>query len=145
MITQLSSSSTGMPTLRPIAAAIALAVLGAVPAHAQEAAGDRLEQVVVTANKRAQNLQDVPAAISVINDATLQRANVRDIDDLPSLSPALTISYGSQPGNNSINMRGIGTFSLGIGTESDVAVIVDDIPMGMQAGAFKDMTDIFRV
>ncbi|GGY02655.1 TonB-dependent receptor [Massilia dura] len=152
MITHYSSNSTSGPRLRPAAAAIALvvipAMLGAVPARAQQAEGSegaKLEQVVVTANKRAQNLQDVPAAISVISDATLQRANVRDIDDLPSLSPALTISYGSQPGNNSINMRGIGTFSLGIGTESDVSVIVDDIPMGMQAGAFKDMTDIFRV
>ncbi len=140
-----NSSFNALPRKRPAAAAIALALLHAVPALAQEAGGDKLDTVVVTANKRAQNLQDVPAAISVLNDATLQRANVRDIDDLPSLSPALTISYGSQPGNNSINMRGIGTFTLGIGVESDVAVIVDDIPMGMQAGAFKDMTDIFRV
>ena len=45
----------------------------------------------------------------------------------------------------SINMRGIGTFSLGIGVESDVSVIVDDIPIGMQAGAFKDLADVFRV
>jgi iron complex outermembrane receptor protein len=136
-----------LPRLRPGPAAIALALLNTgLPALAQEAAAEaRLDTVVVTANKRAQNLQDVPAAISVINDAALQRANVRDMDDLPSLSPALTISYGSQPGNFSINMRGIGTFSLGIGVESDVAVIVDDIPQGMQAGAFKDLTDVFRV
>jgi iron complex outermembrane receptor protein len=140
------TATTGTLRPRPVAAAIALAFAGmASMAQAQQADSDKLEKVVVTANKRAQNLQDVPAAITVLNDATLQRANVRDIDDLPSLSPALTISYGSQPGNNSINMRGIGTFSLGIGTEADVSVIVDDVPMGMQANAFKDMTDIFRV
>jgi iron complex outermembrane receptor protein len=42
-------------------------------------------------------------------------------------------------------MRGIGTFSLGIGVEADVAVIVDDVPLGMQAGAFKDLADVGRI
>nr|WP_229262368.1 TonB-dependent receptor [Duganella guangzhouensis] len=114
---------------------------------AQDAKADdgKIEQVVVTANKRAQNLQDVPAAITVLSDATLQRNNVRDINDLPALSPALTVSYSTQPGNFSINMRGVGTYSLGIGVEADVAVIIDDIPFAMQANAFKDLADVFRV
>ncbi|MDB5906886.1 MAG: TonB-dependent receptor [Massilia sp.] len=139
------------PTIRPLSAAIAAAMLAlSAAAHAQQAqpAGadtGKLEAVIVTANKRAQNLQDVPAAISVLNDATLQRANVRDLEDIPNLSPALTLSYGTQPGNFSINMRGIGTYSLGIGVEADVSVIVDDIPLGMQAGAFKDLADVFRI
>ncbi|MES2149497.1 MAG: TonB-dependent receptor [Pseudomonadota bacterium] len=136
------------PRPRPLAAAVALAMLGmAASAHAQQAVADsgKLEAVIVTANKRAQNLQDVPAAISVLNDVTLQRANVRDLEDIPNLSPALTLSYGTQPGNFSINMRGVGTYSLGIGVEADVSVIVDDIPIGMQAGAFKDLADVFRI
>jgi iron complex outermembrane recepter protein len=128
--------------------AIAAAALLAVGAHAQDAAQPdpaRLETVVVTANKRAQNLQDVPASITVLGDAVLQRSNVRELDDLPALSPALTLSYGTQPGNFSINMRGVGTYSLGIGVEADVAVIVDDIPLGMQANAFKDLADVNRI
>jgi len=133
--------------LRPLAASVALAMAGL--AQAQDAqttqASDKLEQVVVTANKRAQNLQDVPQSITVLNDATLQRNNVRGIDDLTSLSPALTISYSTQPGNFSINMRGVGTYSLGIGVEADVAVVVDDIPYAMQANAFKDLADASRV
>jgi iron complex outermembrane receptor protein len=134
--------------VRPLAASIALALPGlAQTAVAQEAAADqtKVEQVVVTANKRAQNLQDVPAAITVLSDATLQRNNVRDISDLPNLSPALTVTYSTQPGNFSINMRGIGTYSLGIGVESDVAVVIDDIPFAMQANAFKDLADVYRV
>ena len=131
------------PTLRPLPAALALAFLTlALPSHADET---RLETVVVTANKRAQNLQDVPASITVLDDAALQRNNVRDLEDVPSLSPALTLSYGTQPGNFSINMRGIGTFSLGIGVEADVAVIVDDVPLGMQANAFRDLADVYRI
>jgi iron complex outermembrane receptor protein len=137
----------GTPALKPRAIAIAAALL-AVSAHAQEAQqGDtgKLETVVVTANKRAQNLQDVPASITVLSDATLQRSNVRELDDVPALSPALTLSYGTQPGNFSINMRGVGTYSLGIGVEADVAVIVDDIPLGMQANAFRDLADVGRI
>ncbi|WBS02536.1 TonB-dependent receptor [Pseudoduganella sp. SL102] len=125
--------------------ALAAALLAAGAAHAQEGDGGKLESVVVTANKRVQNLQDVPASITVLGDAVLQRSNVRELDDLPSLSPALTLSYGTQPGNFSINMRGVGTFSLGIGVEADVAVIVDDIPLGMQANAFKDLADVHRI
>ncbi|HEY1147894.1 MAG TPA: TonB-dependent receptor plug domain-containing protein, partial [Pseudoduganella sp.] len=131
------------PTLRPLPAALALAFLTlALPSHADDT---KLETVVVTANKRAQNLQDVPASITVLDDAALQRNNVRDLEDVPSLSPALTLSYGTQPGNFSINMRGIGTFSLGIGVEADVAVIVDDVPLGMQANAFRDLADVYRI
>ncbi|QBE63546.1 TonB-dependent receptor [Pseudoduganella lutea] len=142
-------------SLRPAAMAVALAMTAlatgntwadqAPPATTAPDDGTRLETVIVTANKRAQNLQDVPAAVSVLNDASLQRNNVRDLSDLPSLSPALTINYGSQPANNSINMRGIGTYSLGIGVEADVSVIIDDIPVGMQANAFKDLADVHRI
>ncbi|MFS2063097.1 TonB-dependent receptor [Duganella sp. CT11-72] len=140
--------------VRPLVVAVSLALAGiaAGDAWAEQAAtaapsdgGAKLESVIVTANKRAQNLQDVPAAISVLNDAILQRNNVRDVDDLPALSPALTISYGNQPGNNSINMRGIGTYSLGIGVEADVSIVIDDIPIGIQANAFKDLADVNRI
>jgi iron complex outermembrane receptor protein len=61
------------------------------------------------------------------------------------LSPGLSIDYGSQPGNFSIKMRGIGTFSNGIAVESDVAVVIDDVPIGFQAAAFKDLIDVERV
>jgi iron complex outermembrane receptor protein len=138
-------------TTKPVPTRMALAVAAAIlaaGAHAQEAQQPdqgKLETVVVTANKRAQNLQDVPASITVLGDAVLQRSNVRELDDLPALSPALTLSYGTQPGNFSINMRGVGTYSLGIGVEADVAVIVDDIPLGMQANAFKDLADVNRI
>jgi iron complex outermembrane recepter protein len=94
----------------PAAVALALMALATSPARAADAPpaapatdNGKLESVIVTANKRAQNLQDVPASITVLNDAVLQRANVRDLEDVPSLSPALTLSYGTQPGNFSIN------------------------------------------
>jgi iron complex outermembrane recepter protein len=67
------------------------------------------------------------------------------LGDLVKLSPGLVIFYGSQPGNFSIGMRGIGTFSNGIAVESDVAVVVDDVPYGFQAAAIQDLIDVDRV
>ncbi len=142
--------------LSPLASAIALAVLApACLAQAQQKpAADsakaepdttRLEAVVVTSNKRKENLMEVPAAITVLDSATLERSNAKTLEDVSALSPALTISYGTQPGNFSINMRGIGTYSLGVGVEADVSVILDDVPIALQAGAFKDLADVSRI
>lgn len=104
-----------------------------------------LQEVVVSANKRVEKLESVPMAISVLTDEIIQRNNVREIDDVVNITPALTVTYGTTPANNGINMRGIGTTSIGIGVESDVAVIIDDIPIGMQVKAFSDLADIYRI
>ncbi len=105
----------------------------------------KLEVVQVTASKRVELLEEVPAAISVISSEQLERQNVRSLEDVITLTPAVTVTYGSTAANNGLNMRGIGTSSIGIGVESDVAVIIDDIPLGQQFMAFRDLTDILRV
>ncbi len=87
----------------------------------------------------------MPLAISVLTEEMIERNNVRDIQDVINLSPALSITYGTTPANNGINMRGIGTTSIGIGVEADVAVIYDDIPIGMQVKAFQDLMDVQRI
>jgi len=118
-------------SLTPIAAAVAILQF-ATPVQAQQAppASDapQLETVVVSANRRIEKLEDVPMSISVLTEEALTRNNVREFDDVVNLSPALSISHGTQVGTNSINMRGIGTTSNNIGIEGDVAIIVDDMP-----------------
>lgn len=106
---------------------------------------DGLVDIVVTATKRSESLQDVPVSVTAVTQDVLERQNVRELDDVTKLVPGLTITYGSQPGNFSINMRGIGTFSNGIATESDVAIVIDDVPIGFQAAAFKDLIDVERI
>jgi iron complex outermembrane receptor protein len=151
-----------LPTMRcrltPSAAAAALLLLGAAPAHAQQqtdpaaiaaaaAAADqpKLEQVVVSANRRIEKLEDVPASISVLGEEYMKRNNVREFVDIVNLSPALSVSVGTQVGTNSINMRGIGTTSNNLGIEGDVAIIVDDLPYSQAQQAFKDLSDMARV
>ena len=132
------------------ACAAALGSLFHTAAYAQDSAitpsvTDKTQQIVVTANKRVEDLEQVPEAITVLDRHTLERNHVRELADVVNLSPALTITYGTTPANNGINMRGIGTTSIGVGVEADVAVIIDDIPIGMQVRAFQDLVDIDRV
>jgi iron complex outermembrane receptor protein len=116
------------------------------PATADQATQNNgVADIVVTATRRSERLQDVPVSVTALTSDVLERQNVRDLTDLTKLVPGLTINYGSQPGNFSINMRGIGTLSNGIAVESDVAVVVDDVPVGFQAAAFKDLIDVERI
>ena len=128
-----------------LASTAAAVLLGPGLALAQTTDSAQLEEIIVTSTKRAERLQDVPVSVTAVTSDVLERNNVRELGDLVKLSPGLTINYGSQPGNFSINMRGIGTFSNGIAVESDVAVVIDDVPVGFQAAAFKDLIDVERV
>jgi iron complex outermembrane receptor protein len=136
---------------KPISAIVAIALAHcSLPALAQEAsdtnaAGTRLETVLVTANKRVEKLESVPMAISVLSEAELQRNNVREIEDVVALTPSLTQASGTTAANNALFMRGIGTVSVGIGVESDVSVIIDDIPIAVQFQAFRDLADVARI
>jgi iron complex outermembrane receptor protein len=127
------------------ATALLAAAPGAAFAQTQNNDSAQLEEIIVTSTKRAERLQDVPVSVTAVTADVLERNNVRELGDLVKLSPGLVINYGSQPGNFSINMRGIGTFSNGIAVESDVAVVIDDVPVGFQAAAFKDLIDVERV
>lgn len=141
----------GRIALKPAAAIVAVAMAHwTLPAQAQEAQdtqadGRQLQTVLVTANKRVEKLENVPMAISVISEAELQRNNVREIEDIVALTPSLTQASGTTAANNALFMRGIGTVSVGIGVESDVAVIIDDIPIAVQFQAFRDLADVSRV
>ncbi|MES2898083.1 MAG: TonB-dependent receptor [Pseudomonadota bacterium] len=136
--------------LTPMASAVALALMVGAQAQAQQAApaaapAPQLETVVVSANKRVEKLENVPMAISVVNEAVIERTNLREIEDLVANTPALTVTAGSTSANNTISMRGIGTATVTIGIEADVAIIIDDIPIAQQFQAFRDLSDVSRI
>jgi iron complex outermembrane receptor protein len=104
-----------------------------------------LEEITVTATKRLENLQVVPASVLVVTRSAMERSNIRDFDDLVKIAPSLTITKTSQPANNSINIRGIGTYAYSIATEPSVAVVIDDIPQAFQAAAFAALVDVQQI
>lgn len=117
----------------------------AVQRPARSAEGTIVEEVIVTAGKRLENIQDVPASVLVVSDVALERANIRDFDDMVKIAPSVTITKTSQPANNSINIRGIGTYAYSIAAEPSVAVVIDDVPQAFQAAAFSALVDVQQV
>ena len=137
-----------------IAFAVAVALSGASlsaraadepNAASPESSAGPLEEVVVTANKREENLQEVPLAVSPISREALQAAGVTQFADLGKVSPSLTIRPAEHPANSNVSLRGVGTFAFGIGVESSVAVLVDEVPLPFQARAFSDLPDVERI
>ena len=127
---------------------IALGVAAHGAAAAQEAATvpqqeEGLQTVMVTAQKRAQLMQDVPVAVSTVDSRAIENKQIVDFNDLPRVSPSMTVN--ENPNNNSISLRGVGTFVYSPGIESAVAVIIDDVPVMQQLQAFSNLSDIERI
>ena len=101
--------------------------------------------IVVTAQKRAENVQDVPLAVQVIQPSLLNAAGVTQFQELDKVAPSLVVRPANHPANANISIRGVGTFAFGIGVEPSVAVLVDEVPLSFQARAFTDLPDVERV
>ncbi len=104
-----------------------------------------LEEIVVTAQKREQNMQSVPVAVTALGAEAIENARIADFSDLTRAAPSLTITQTTSSPNNAIVLRGIGTFAFSIGVEPSVAVIIDDMPVVQQAQAFDNLADLQRI
>jgi outer membrane receptor protein involved in Fe transport len=93
--------------------------------------GEELQEVIVTANRHEEYLQNVPMTIQVLTGATLAKLNVTTFDDFVKYLPGVT-AHGVGPGQNNIYVRGLGTAGPGIqgsgalGTYPNVAVYLDE-------------------
>lgn len=119
-------------------------------AHAQDAAdsGDQpaaYDEIIVTAQKRDQNIQDVPAAVTVISGDALGTVGGSQLQDLTKLAPSLTITQGGDINNNVIVLRGVGTAAFSVGVEQSVLVMVDGVVNGLPGQGFSDLDDIERI
>jgi iron complex outermembrane receptor protein len=106
---------------------------------------DTTNDIIVTAQKRSENVQRVPLAISVVSQAQLDATGVRQFQDLGRIAPSLTVRPAEHPVNANVSLRGVGTFAFGIGVEPSVAVLVDEVPLAFQARAFTDLPDVERI
>ena len=121
-----------------------VAMVNCSAALAQDSTGG-VETVMVTAEKRTENLQTAPIAVTVIGADAMAAANVSDFSDLAKFAPSLTMTKGDQPGNSAAIIRGVGTFAFSVAVNPSVLVVVDDVAAGYQAQAFTDMVDLDSV
>jgi iron complex outermembrane receptor protein len=115
-----------------LAHSVALALLAAAAAAPTTAAAAdeaiRLEEIVVTAQKREQAVQDVPVSVLAINAGSLEAAGVTDVGDLDVLAAGLTVA-ASDPGALNITMRGISNLGGGLLTGPSVGYYIDETPL----------------
>ncbi|MBK6740271.1 MAG: TonB-dependent receptor [Haliea sp.] len=121
---------------------IPLPALGQTPTT-----GDRpiLEELIVTAQKREQNLQDVPVGVSLLSGAAMAEAQLKNAAELATLIPTLNVQASSGPSTSSFNIRGIGTQTFSPGVDPSVSTMLDGVVMGRSGMAFLDLVDVERV
>lgn len=133
---------------------MATSALGAAtPVLAAPAAAGRADnatavaELVVTANRREQNLIDVPVSVVAVSGNAIKEANLTSVTEIPQLAAGLT--YNTNFGGGFL-IRGVGTQSVLISSEQSVSVVIDDIVQGLPeisfAGpSYQSLTDIERV
>lgn len=125
----------------------ALSVALVIPVVADVAiAQDIAEEVIVTARKRSENIQDVPIAVTAFSSAEMDRLDVQSAMGLSTrvpnlLAPRNTVSYGAPQ----FFMRGAGRAENNWNYENAVAVFIDEVYLQSTAGAYIDMMDIESV
>jgi len=102
-----------------------------------------LEEIVVTAERRSERLQDVPLAITAQSGAELQRSGVQTTNDLQFSTPSLVVTTNGAFGQPFL--RGVGTDILGVGTDSSVAINIDGVYIARATSAIQDFYDVERV
>lgn len=130
-----------------VATGLMAAVAMALPVQAQEKdqAPMIFEEVIVVAQKRSQNLQVVPVAVSAFSGENLEVSGIIDIFDLGNIAPALDVRQGGNATTTNFRIRGVGTAATNFGLESAVGLYVDDVYRARQGSLANNMIDMASV
>lgn len=102
-------------------------------------------EIIVTATKREQTLQDVPVAVTVTTAATIERAFIRDIKDLATVVPSLRVGERQNANNTNFFIRGFGNGANNAGIEPSVGVFIDGVYRSRSAAQIADLPDVERI
>jgi len=129
--------------------ALALAALACLgTAQAEEAANEpaaTLETVTVTATRRAESLQSVPVAVSVVSGEQLEQSNRNTLGALATQMPSVNFRIGASNKDTSLFVRGVGTISTSPGVEPTVSTVIDGVVLARPGQATLDLLDVDRV
>ncbi|MDP4605144.1 MAG: TonB-dependent receptor [Erythrobacter sp.] len=133
-------SVTSRIALKALAvSASSIALMQAAPALAQ------VEEIIVTAQKIEENVQDVPIAITAVSGERLDQAVVFSLENISTVVPSVTFRKGTTSANSAIVMRGVGTITFSVAAEPSVSTVVDGVVLSRSGQAFMDLVDIERL
>lgn len=121
------------------------------PLHAQENASSgetntsTLEDIVVTARKKEERLQDAPVAVTAVSSLTIERTGLNQISRLGEMVPNVSIQNLAGSTGATIYIRGIGDFESNLLAEPGVGLYIDGVYSGRQTGNGFDLVDIERI
>lgn len=124
----------------------ALLSTSALIAYAPIASAQDNDEIIVTATKRAQSIQDVPIAVTALSQVELDRQGVFDIKSLENVSASFNLSNSqSETGGTTFRLRGVGTTGNNVGLESSVGVFLDGVFISRPAVALGDLVDLQQI
>ena len=126
------------------ASSLMLAASAAASADSDHSANDGLEEVVVSARKRAENAQDVPISLSEISGAELQLRGMVRVQDILRAMPNVATDVQT-PRQVSLSIRGLGRNPGNDALESSVGVFLDGVYLGRPGMVVADLVDIERI
>ncbi len=127
-----------------VSAAVVTAAVGIAGAAAAQDV-NRVDDIIVTAQKREQSLQDVPIVVTTLSQETLENAGVSDIKDLQILTPGLTVTSTASEASTTARIRGVGTVGDNPGLESSVGVVIDGVYRSRNSVGFGDLGELARI
>lgn len=104
-----------------------------------------LEEVMVTAQKRVQNAQQVPVSITAFSQQQIRELGATDIFDLQSSAPSLQVSNTQSASTTFFSIRGVGTSSQNAGLESSVGLYVDGVYRSRQSSVTNELIDVAAI
>lgn len=119
-----------------------------VPAYAQDAGAEEVDDnvIIVTATRRAQDVQDIPLAVTAVSPVQLEQQGVVNVQNIGSVSPSFSTSNAqTASGTVVLRIRGVGTTSNNIGFESAVGIFVDGAYQSRPGVALGEFVDVERV
>lgn len=112
--------------------AVSLTGGAAFAQSATPASATQLDEVVVTATRREQRLQDVPVSVTAVSGEALEKTNFREVSDLQYVAPNVTFSSTNPVSNGGgYQVRGVGTQTYDGGVEQTVGLVVDGVVIGL--------------
>ena len=123
--------------------AVLLTIVAATAATAQTGSAT-LEEVIVTAQRKSESLQEVPIAVTALSSEIIEKTGTHELSGVAIQVPGLTFSAFS-PGQNLVSLRGAASNDDGAGTDGSVAIFVDDVYLGRISNINPELFDLERI
>ncbi|MCX8497772.1 MAG: TonB-dependent receptor plug domain-containing protein, partial [Caulobacteraceae bacterium] len=119
-----------------------IALTSATFAQAQTAPAGAIDEIVVTARQRSENLKDVPAAVAALTAGTLKAAGVQRAGDFVAMVPGVSLVQAAEQGDAQVNIRGVNSAR---DAQSSFAFVVDGVQMANPASFNREFTDLRQI